>query len=112
MQQAHADLDSVEVSFPKAWKRYRLLWWMSWGSWLGLFPIELLIGVPLCLLFGSSLPFNLIAVTLMTTFVVGGLCMGFWQCPRCLNDFHRRGVRSNFLARRCLHCGLRKRGRC
>jgi hypothetical protein len=34
--------------------------------------------------------------------------LGSWQCPRCSNLFFSRGLGSNQLARRCLHCGLPK----
>jgi hypothetical protein len=103
------EMDSVASDYPDAWRTYRIRWWLWMGAWLGIFPLELFLGAPLGLLFHSPLPFNVIAVLAMASFVIGGLLVLFWPCPRCGNQFHQSGIWTNALARKCMHCGLRKR---
>jgi hypothetical protein len=101
--------ESVAVDYPAAWKRYWVWRWMWMGAWLALFPVELMIGIPLSRHFRSSAPFGIIAVVFMVAFAFGGIAINLWSCPRCGNTFHARGMKKNLFARRCLHCGLPKR---
>jgi hypothetical protein len=101
---------SVAADYPAAWKRYRVFWWMWMGAWLGFLPVEAMVGAPLAHRMQSGTPMVLVAVVCMGAFAVGGIAVSRWDCPRCGKSFHIRGLKKNLFARRCLHCGLPKRG--
>src|SRR5262252_8677343 len=62
--------------------------------------------------FGCLAPLLLgfvVALTWMGAFVVTGIRLPFWPCPRCGERFSTKGVyNKSFLARKCVHCGLPK----
>jgi hypothetical protein len=62
------------------------------------------------LLFSSLFPAYAAAILFMIPLVVAGSRFNHWPCPRCGKPFHSAGWYYNSLARRCVHCGLRKYG--
>jgi hypothetical protein len=102
-------VESLACDYPAAWNAYRRRWRLFLGSWIGLLPACLLVGVPLSGLIGSRMPFVVVAVAGMIAMTVSTGLVILWRCPRCGNRFHRKGTLSNCWARRCLHCGLLKR---
>jgi hypothetical protein len=48
---------SLAFTYPDRWRSYRRRWWLRWGSFLGLIPTELVVGVPLSKALNSDAPF-------------------------------------------------------
>src|SRR5205807_1220600 len=96
--------------------RYQLQWaklrrirrWFC-AAYLSALPAEMLIGWPLDRLFHSTIPFVSIALISMTAFVILGLRIANWKCPRCHRPFFRNWIWTNGFSWRhvvCIHCGL------
>src|SRR5438874_5759306 len=44
----------------------------------------------------------------LVTCAIAHVVVMMWRCPRCGKPFFLSWLKGNFLARRCLHCGLPK----
>lgn len=92
----------------------------SWGDYKRLqnaFAFVLLTYVPTCFvvayialrIFHTLVPAFLIALLWMGAFLVTGMRLQCWACPRCGEPFSAKGwYNRGFLVRRCVHCGLPK----
>jgi hypothetical protein len=104
-------------SYAEKWRDYRRRKWFVYASGAGGFALLVL------LMFVSSrfapcrtpatgnaclvVPW-VFGIAWLVTFAVATMRAGSWRCPRCGNLFFSRGLGSNPLARRCMHCALPK----
>jgi predicted RNA-binding Zn-ribbon protein involved in translation (DUF1610 family) len=104
VQRASADTMNAALSSFFRWRRVLL------GAWLGLIPAELLIGTPLDHAVGSEVPSRIVGFLAMTLFLIGGIMVSRFRCPKCGERFASRRnavvrVFNPFLSR-CQNCGL------
>jgi hypothetical protein len=80
-----------------------------WFIWLGYVPIVFAFMVLIRTLFGTFIPSFVLALAWMTLFLVVGIRLSSWHCPRCGKWFSGAWWYSKgFFARKCVHCGLPK----
>jgi hypothetical protein len=101
------DGNSAErFAFDAAIERH-LRWRLAvFASWLGVLPLEMIVGWPLTKLTGTTLPFTAVALTCMAVFAFSGLKVGMFTCPRCHQPFARKRHFTNPFTSSCLNCGL------
>jgi len=77
-----------------------------WIVFLSYLPGTAIVGGALNSLLGSDKPVVVVAVSWMAAFMVAGYGVGISRCPRCGDEFHRRGLWTNTFAQRCMNCEL------
>jgi hypothetical protein len=93
-----------------SWQNYRHRRRWHFAIWLGYIPGVFLIGFPLKRLFGSDIPFYVVAGGWMLAFLVSGVYLSLFPCPNCHQPFFFTGWVHNPFARRCMHCRFPKWG--
>src|SRR5215469_9727894 len=94
------------------WQRYRRLTWQFLLAWLGC-PIAIwLVGGLSSRYLPESAAEYLVAALLVACFIaflVTGIRLQTFRCPRCSERFSMRGFSQySVFARKCRHCGLKK----
>lgn len=93
--------------YQEAWHRYRTLRKLLFFVWLGYMPVGYVVMTLVPGPLGTVNPIFVFAGIWMAMFVIVGIRLSAWRCPRCGKRFsgpwlHDKG----FLARKCIHCGL------
>jgi hypothetical protein len=91
-----------------SWDDYRRRRRLFWIAFLGYLPVVASVGLFLKWLFGSEVPFLVLALTWMAFFFVAGIRMNTFPCPRCGKPFFQTLFYGNPLAKRCVRCGWPK----
>ena len=93
------------MSYEKEWNNYKRRW-----IWLVVIFVTYLPGVG-----GLSKVFRLsegmtllLAILWMCAFMIAGLRVWLWFCPKCQDIYHYSFPFWNPLARECMHCGMKK----
>jgi hypothetical protein len=94
--------------YADAWERYRKLRNTAVLLWLGILPfiwaLQLLHRMVL-----SEEIFGALIVLYVLFWLVSAIRLEFFRCPRCGRPFSMTWwINLSFLARRCVHCGLKK----
>lgn len=96
-------------TYDDSWKEYKRLRNQWILVFLGYVPIVGAIGYLAIKLFHTTIPAFAVALVWMALFLVTGLRVQLWRCPRCGKWFSAKWwYNKGFLARRCVHCGLPK----
>jgi predicted RNA-binding Zn-ribbon protein involved in translation (DUF1610 family) len=99
--------DSDEYAF--GWNEYRRLRRNVLLVWLGYVPVVGCFAMVCQWLFHSFVPAFIGAGAYMLWFLLVTAQYGQFSCPRCGESFAVKGMlRLGPLARKCMHCGLRK----
>jgi len=97
------------TDYRQDWEHYKRLrneWILVFVSYV---PVCALVGVLSEKLFHTFTPAFVVAFLWMALFAVTGIRLQLWPCPRCRDWFSGKWwYNKGFLARRCVHCGLRK----
>src|SRR5437588_826428 len=101
-----AMIDRTDFAF--AWKDYRRRRRWFFGVWLGGFLVVVLLVKLLSTLSLDDLAFYILGPAWMIGFLIAGMRMWLFQCPRCHRRFFCTWWHGNLFARKCLHCGLPK----
>ena len=96
------------MPYEDAWRDYRRIRLIFWAVFISYVPGASFIGILLQKLFNSEIPVYFVAATWMVAFLVSGLRLTFWKCPRCGDFFFAKWWGVNQLRRKCVHCGLPK----
>jgi hypothetical protein len=94
--------------FASAWNDYRRCRRWYFGIGLGSVAVIAIVGT---LLDKASIrdPILWVLVPIwVIAFLIAGIRVCRFKCPRCAQPFFATGCRAHLLARCCLHCGLRK----
>jgi hypothetical protein len=97
--------------YEEQWKECRKRWLMLWKCLAGGFFLVGIVGFLLSQMRLGNLAdylFPAVGGAWMLAFAVSGIRLTYWRCPRCRNYYFVRAMMTNQLARRCLHCGLKK----
>lgn len=90
----------------KEYKKARNLFWLVFVSYV---PIVMTVAIVSIKLFNTFTPAFILAFIWMVFFVITGMRVNLWRCPRCNKWFSATWwYNLGFLARRCVHCGLPK----
>jgi hypothetical protein len=103
---AYTKLSMSDLDYSSQWEPYRRTRRMGLFLFLGYVPGVVIIGYPLSKLFGSQIPFEVVAICWFTTLGVFAIWHRTFRCPRCHNRFFIKTFYRNDFARKCLHCGL------
>ncbi len=97
-----------QSDYSSAWQDYRRrrLWY--YVIWLGGIPVIFILNYLLTKITHSEVPFAVMAVSWMLGFLVLGLRISYFKCPRCNETFFKTFFYHNPFARRCVHCQLPK----
>lgn len=88
------------------YKRRRNQFWLVFASYV---PVCATVAFVSKKLFDTLIPGFVVAFFWMGLFVFAGTRVRMWPCPRCGKWFSGTWWYDlSFLARRCVHCGLRK----
>jgi hypothetical protein len=95
--------------YTECWRRYRRIRNLFWLMFLAYTPVVFVAtDLSLKLFHSYSLGFAL-AIVWMAGWVVVGVRLNTWRCPRCGKWFAATWWYSkSFFARKCVHCGLPK----
>jgi hypothetical protein len=99
-----------QANYSEAWNDYRkrrlvfVAVWLSYvpGLWVAAVPISLLTGIK-----SDYFGYPFMAAW-MLAFLIIGLRLAMFRCPRCGNHFFTSWWQGNPFARKCLHCHLPK----
>ncbi len=91
-----------------SWRDYRRRRITFWIVFLGGGPFVVLVGAAVTRLSPSSAGVVATWVVWAACFAVSSNRLLRWRCPRCGERFFWAGPIHFGLARRCMHCGLRK----
>jgi hypothetical protein len=90
----------------KDYKRIRNRWLFVFAGYI---PVVGAVGFISIKLFKTFVPAFIVAFLWMALFLITGIRVNVWLCPRCGEWFSGTWwYNLGFLARRCVHCGLRK----
>ena len=97
------------ADYQEDWKEYKRIRNTFFLVFLTYIPVCGTVGFISEKLFHTSTPVFVVAFLWMALFLITGVRLQLWRCPRCGEWFcgtwwYNKG----FLARRCVHCGLRK----
>ena len=98
----------MRTSQSNPWNDYRArrAWFLlAFLSWM---PLGVFVAFPLYRRFRSNIPIYVVAVLGMAFFLITGLRLYAFRCPRCHKPFFHTLVFYNVLSPRCMHCGLPK----
>ncbi|CAN5715463.1 hypothetical protein BH24ACI1_BH24ACI1_17420 [soil metagenome] len=102
---------SEKYSYQKEWKEHRKRQKTFWLVILGYIPIALL-SLSLGYFYENNKIIGVASsslwVVFLVIFVICGIRLQFWECPRCEHSFHRTWWWNNIFSRKCLHCKLPK----
>jgi hypothetical protein len=88
------------------YKRIRNQFWLVFASYA---PVCYVVGLVSIKFLHTFAPAFVVAFLYMGLFIFTGSRMQLWRCPRCGKWFSATWwYNLSFLARRCVHCGLRK----
>lgn len=91
-----------------AWDDYRRRVQWLWGVWIGGFGALGLLTFSLGWMRHGEVVLKILSVSWIAAFLVVALRLSWFRCPRCQRTFFSTTWRYNPLARKCVHCGLRK----
>jgi DNA-directed RNA polymerase subunit RPC12/RpoP len=92
----------------RAWDEYRSRGNLFAFAFLGYVPVVGLFALATIALFHTTTPAFALAIAWMAFFLVASIRLQLFKCPRCGNRFFVKSWFRNDLARRCLHCKLKK----
>jgi hypothetical protein len=100
----------MAMSDPQAnpWDDYRArrAWFLlAFVSWM---PLGVFVAFPLYRRFESDIPIYVVGAIGMAFFLITGLRLYAFRCPRCQRHFFHTLLFYNVLSRRCMHCALPK----
>jgi hypothetical protein len=95
-------------NFDKEWGEYRKRRNLLLFAFLGYVPIVSAFAFLSFKFFHTDVPAFVFAFGWMAFFLVAGIHLNCWPCPRCGKWFAAKWWYRNPFARRCVHCGLRK----
>ena len=100
----------VPDDYTEKWRRYRRLRNLFWLIWLTYVPAGYVVFKLLDFLHVTSEGiFYAFALIWMAGFAATGIWLGNLKCPKCGKRFSAtKWFDWGFLARKCVHCGLRK----
>ena len=94
------------------WQRYRRMRWQFLLVWVGGIPSIWLMNVLVTGRLPAAVAELLNAVLLVALFIAFlgmAIRLQLLRCPRCKEHFSTNGfVQHSILARKCIHCGLKK----
>ena len=97
------------ADYAEDWKEYRRLRNQLFYVFVGYVPIVAIIAMISEKLFNTLVPGFVAAFIWMGLFLFTSIRVNLWRCPRCGEWFSATWwYNLSFLARRCVHCGLRK----
>lgn len=102
-------MDSTVADYQLEWRSYRRRRNQFWLVFAGYVPVCGAVAFVSAELFHTLTPAFVAASLWMGLFLVVGIRVDMWRCPRCGQRFSGTWwYQLGFLARRCVHCGLRK----
>ena len=97
------------AGYEQNWNEYRRLRNTFFLVFLGGVPVFLLVSFVSEKLLHTTAPASVLAVVWFVLFIIYGIRLQLWRCPRCGKWFASTWwCNKSFLARRCVHCGLPK----
>lgn len=91
------------------WQRYRRLRNINFVVVACYVPVTMAFALLGTWLLGSLVPGFVVAGAFMVTFMVLGIKLQAWRCPRCGKRFSAKWwYNKGLMARKCVHCGLPK----
>jgi len=94
--------------FERQWNEYRKRRNLFLFAFLGGLPIVSGLGSLGSWVLHTLAPFPILAISWIAFFVVAGIRLSCWPCPRCGDWFAATWWSHNLFAQRCVHCGLPK----
>lgn len=95
--------------YQRDWQEYKQRRNQFWLVFAGYVPVCATVAFVSIKLFHTLTPGFVVAFFWIGLFVVTGMRVQMWRCPRCGKWFSATWwYNLSFLARRCVHCGLRK----
>ncbi|MGD0625569.1 MAG: hypothetical protein ABSB32_12705 [Thermodesulfobacteriota bacterium] len=101
-------METGRLQFSLAWKDYKRRRRWFFGAWLGGFVVVASLAALLNRMSLGDLAFWVLGPLWLVAFVIAGLRLEFFRCPRCHRHFFCARWYYNLFARRCVHCGLPK----
>jgi hypothetical protein len=98
----------VPQSYSEGWRDYRRRVRILSGSWLG--GLVFILFTSLASVLGRVFPLDrsVFGLVWLAAFMISGVRLATWRCPRCGSWFFARGSSWHPFTRACLHCGLPK----
>src|SRR5512138_2800814 len=96
------------MTFQRQWKEYKRRSNWFWIITFGYLPGVTATGALLKYIYGTNRPVFIAALFWMLGIGIAGWRLTYWKCPRCGNWFFAKWYFVNQLARKCVHCGLKK----
>jgi hypothetical protein len=95
--------------YQQEWQQYRKNRNQFWLVVVSYLPVVSIVAFISTRLFHTPIPGFVVALFWMGLFAFTGIRVQMWRCPRCGEWFSGTWwYNLGFLARRCVHCGLRK----
>ena len=96
-------------NYERDWQKYKRIRNQFWLIFAGYVPVGFVVAFVSLRLFHTFVPGFAFAIAWIASFLVAGLRVSMWRCPRCGKWFSATWwYNLGFLAKRCVHCGLRK----
>jgi hypothetical protein len=97
------------TDYRRDWEEYKRLRNQFWLVVAGYVPVCAVVALVSIRFFHTTTPAFVVVFFWMGLFVLTGSRVQMWHCPRCGKWFSATWwYNLSFLARRCVHCGLRK----
>lgn len=97
------------AGYEQEWQGYRRIRNQWFLVFLAYVPVVGLVAFVSFKMFSSLIPAFVAAFLWMALFLISGIRINSWRCPRCGETFSGKWWYSKgLLARRCVHCGLPK----
>jgi hypothetical protein len=97
------------AGYQNDWKDYRRIRNQWFLVFLGYVPVVGLVALVSFKLFNSFVPAFVMAILWTALFLISGIRVNAWHCPRCGETFSGKWwYNKGLLAGRCVHCGLLK----
>jgi hypothetical protein len=102
------DLGAVE-DYTENWRKYKRTRNLFWLMFVGYVPVVFAVSLLLFKLLHNTSPGFAFALAWMAGWMVTGIRLNTWRCPRCGKWFAAKWwYNKGFFARKCVHCGLPK----
>jgi hypothetical protein len=101
---------TVSEEYARQWRRYRIMRYLFWILFLGLFFILESANRLSMRFFGEYGPAFLVMLVWVSCCVLAAVLLGRWRCPRCGRIVAQESHWKHKLifARQCVHCGFPK----
>lgn len=96
------------VMYQEQWDEYKKRRRIFILVWLLYLPVAGGIALFFKKMFGSEELILPVVFAWMVFFLIAGLRMTFWKCPKCGNSFFFKFSEINIFPQKCVHCGLKK----